>query len=106
MLFVRLTPVALFFGMVLITVGGVVSAGLAVVNVQLVGPRGLSARSRIAVAPPVSVAVYVVPSARGELGCSLATVGLSLVTVAETAVVPFVSVKLVSLTPCTGSLKV
>ena len=59
-----------------VTVGAEVSAGAAaaaVVKVQDTVVNGLLARSRTAVAPPVSVAVYWVPAARSAVGSSVAT---------------------------------
>jgi hypothetical protein len=74
MLPVRLAFVALLLGLREVTLGAVVSAGAAaVVKVQVTGASRLPAASRIAVGPPVNVAVYAVPAVRLAVGFSVAT---------------------------------
>jgi hypothetical protein len=62
----------LIAGPLAVTVGAALTTA-AVVKVQLVVTRAWFAESRIAVAPPVSVAVYCVLSARFAVGFSVAT---------------------------------
>src|SRR3954452_15411275 len=64
------TPVALLAGVKLPAVGGVLSS---VVNDHVVVANALPAKSRIAAAPPVNVAVYVAPWTRFAVGFNVAT---------------------------------
>src|SRR3954464_6536427 len=89
--------------------GAVVSVAAAVVKVQLRFARGWFAESRMAVVPPVRVAVYAVLLTRLALGLRIHWLVVPLrVTVARTSVVlPAArSVNVVVLTPCAASLKV
>src|SRR3954447_6330598 len=70
---VRLTAVAPLAGVRAVTVG----AG-PVVKVQLSVVNGLPAASRIALEPPVRVAVYLVSAARFAVGSSVATLLVAL----------------------------
>src|SRR3712207_295590 len=100
-------PVALFAGARPVTVGAVVSP--AVVKLQATVANGLPAVSLIAVAPPVSVTVYLVLLARLAVGFRVATRVVALyVTPAPTRVpvAAFVSVNVVPPTPVTASLNV
>ena len=72
----RLTPVDPSLGVTVVIVGGVVSCtGAAVVNVHVtLAASALPAASftRGSVAPPTTVARYVVPAASGAFGVSVA----------------------------------
>ncbi len=70
---VTATPVALAAGDWAVTVGGVVSAGAAVVKVQDTVASGVPVAPLMADAPPVSVAVYCVFATRGANGVNVAT---------------------------------
>ena len=99
------TPVVLFAGVVALTVGGVVSAAVAV-KLKTVAARGLPA---ISVIPVVSVAVYVVPACEiprrqsivGELACCIQGGRAAYVYPPASLIV-----KVVVETPVTGSLNV
>ena len=103
MMAARLTPVAPDAGVRDDTVG----AG-PVLNCHVVVASGLPARSRMAVLPPVSVAVYTVSSTRVEAGLRIHLFVVLLRDTTAGTTVPFVpvSVKVFASTPRTASLKV
>ena len=92
---VTATPVAASAGVVLTTVGGVVSAAEAVVNDQVLSEAmALPAKS---FTPVVKVAVYEVEAARDDVGSNVAVFPFN-VTVPGILVVPAFRVKVVVLT--------
>jgi hypothetical protein len=73
-LVVVVTPVAPLAGVAAVTVGGVVSAGAAVLNVQVTSDaRALPALSLAPDEPPLTLALNVCELANGDAGSSVAT---------------------------------